>query len=68
MTKLLIALILLTGCRIPTYPKYIELEKDLVITSPTHCRVDGGTKEDGSYCFDGTTHYFPKGTKIYYEE
>ena len=53
----LLSLFLLCGCnRIPDYPKYIELKKDLIIKPP----------EVDEY---GTTSIFelPKGTRIYYK-
>ena len=56
MKKYLLLLFLLLGCKdkIPDYPKYIELDKELVIEGPQDdVRV-------------GTIMRLPKGTKIYF--
>ena len=82
-TAILIALLLLTGltgCHIPTYPKYIELEKDLVFEycemvedcEQINCTYIGLNVIDcEEICKEEEVcdkfMEFPKGTKIYYE-
>lgn len=80
MTKLLIALLLLTGCRIPTYPKYVELEKTLVFEyceivkecERVNCTYIGLNVMDcEEICKEEEVCdkfiELPKGIKIYYE-
>jgi hypothetical protein len=46
---------------IPTWPKYIELDKDLLAVIPTERKVSGYTESE-------VKTIYPKGTKIYFKD